>query len=91
MFHVEGNYIRKEITSHLQTIASHFHIVIIYTHTHTYRRNIYPHTHKHKMQNTRTHTHSSVQRLDLQAREAFSSGSRQNSPHPTAISIDYDH
>lgn len=34
MFHVEGNYIRKEITSHLQTIASHFHIVIIYIHTH---------------------------------------------------------
>lgn len=34
MYHVQGNYIRKEITSHLQTIASHFHIVIIYIHTH---------------------------------------------------------
>lgn len=60
MFHVQGNYIRKEITSHLQTIASHFHIVIIYTHTHTYRRNMYPHTHKHKMQNTRKHTHTQL-------------------------------
>lgn len=57
MFHVQGNYIRKEITSHLQTIASHFHIVIIYTHTHTYRRNMYPHTHKHRCK-IHAHTHT---------------------------------